>query len=385
MNKRSNGEGSITFHKASKRYIFYYTVNGKRKSTYQKKTETLTEFKKRTIQILNSVNQGTYTDKCKITLIEILKSIVEDRHNSNKTGDNAYRANLDTIKRIKKANIATMQIQKINIEHLKDYFNSLVDTFSNSIIRKNYGLINAGFRKAVLKGYIIKNPFDNKEELQMPKSKKQDKKVRALTMSEQQELISALNNYDNKVYSNIILLALYSGMRSGEILALKMSDIDFKNKVIHIQRTLTKDVNAKVVIGENTKTSDSLRDIKITPIIEKVLKDSIKLYNFNENNLVYSTKEGKIISNGMINSAFKRLCEKNNINKGFNVNFHMLRHTYATRCIESGMSSKVLQKKLGHHDITITLNTYADVFTKFEDTCDELYINYLKQNKIALQ
>ena len=381
--KRGNGEGSITYHKASKRYMAQYTkTNGKRGTVYGKTRE---EARKKLTKALADIQNNTYIDKNKITLIEIIKEIVEDRHNSNKTRDNAYRTNLDTIKRIEQHNIANMQIQKINIDILKEYFNSIAEKYSNSIIRKNYGLINAGFRKAVAKGYIIRNPLDDKEDIHMPKSKRQDKKISAFTLSEQKALIKALESYSNRTYANIILLALYSGMRSGEILSLKVSDIDFKNKIVHIQRTLTKDVNGKCIIGENTKTINSLRDIKITPIIEKILKNSIKNFRLNENNLVFCTAEGNIITNGMINSAFKRLCEKNNINKGFNVNFHMLRHTYATRCIESGMQAKVLQKKLGHRDITITLNTYTEIFTKFEDTCDENYLDYLKENNIGLQ
>ena len=94
-------------------------------------------------------------------------------------------------------------------------------------------------------------------------------------------------------------------------------------------------------------------------------------------------KDGSLIANGTVNSAFKRLCKKYNIKSG-EVNFHMLRHTYATRCIESGMQAKVLQKKLGHHDITITLNTYTDIFSKYEDTCDNNYTEYLEQNKIGI-
>ena len=379
--KRGNGEGSITYHKASNRYMAQYTKpNGKRGTVYGKTRE---EARKKLTKALSDIQSNTYTDKNKITLIEITKSIVEDRHNSNKTRDNSYRANLDTIKRIEKDDIATMQIQKINTEHLKEYFNKIANEYSNSIIRKNYGLMNASFRKAITKGYIMRNPFDNKEELQIPKSKRQDKKISCFTLSEQKEIIEALNKYENKTYKNIILLALYSGMRSGEILALKVNDIDFKNKIIHIQRTLTKDVKAKTIIGENTKTINSLRDIKITIIIEKILKESMKMFRFNENNLVFCTSEGKLITNGMINSAFKRLCEKYKINKGFNVNFHMLRHTYATTCIESGMPAKVVQKKLGHRYISITLNTYAEVLANYEDTCDNAYLEYLEQNKLG--
>ena len=139
--------GSISYHKASNRYMAQYTKpNGKRGTLYGK---TRKEVQEKLTKVLSEIQTHTYTEKSKITLIEITKGIVEDRHNSNKTRDNAYRANLDTIKRIEKSSIATMQIQKITIEHLKDYFNSLVSIYSNSIIRKNYGLINASFRKAV--------------------------------------------------------------------------------------------------------------------------------------------------------------------------------------------------------------------------------------------
>lgn len=375
--------GSITYHRASGRYMGQYTKpNGKRGTVYG---TTRAEAREKLTKKLAEIQTNTYTEKTNTTLIEIIENIVEDRHNSNKTRDSAYKTNLDSIKRIKQNDIATTEIQKITVDDLKDYFNSLTSKYSNSVIKKNYGLINSAFRRAVIKGYIIRNPFDNREELQMPKSKKQDKKIRAFSVTEQSELMEALKQYDNITYKNIILLALYSGMRSGEILALKLSDIDLKNEVIHIQRTTTRDIKGNVVIGENTKTINSFRDIKITPIIEKVIKDSIKIFHLNKNNLVYCTKEGKLITNGMINSAFKRLCEKHKINKGFDVNFHMLRHTYATRCIESGMQAKVLQKKLGHHDISITLNTYTDVFTEFEDNHDDRYVEYLKEKKIGLQ
>lgn len=376
------GNGSITFHKASNRYMAQYTKpNGKRGTIYGK---TRAEAKEKLTKKLSEIQNNTYVDKAKITLIELIENIVEDRFYSNKTRESAYKTNLDTIKRIKQNKIAYMEIQKIDEDELKKYFNSLTDKYSNSVIRKCYGLINSAFRRAVIKGYIIRNPFDNKEELQRPKSKKKDKKITALSVIEQAELIGAINKYDNKTYANIILLALHSGMRSGEILSLKATDIDFKNNVIHIQRSTTRNTKGKVIIGENTKTINSLRDVKITPEIAKILKDSLKDFRFNENNLLYCSKEGTLIANGTINSAFKRLCKKYNI-KGGNVNFHMLRHTYATRCIESGMQAKVLQRKLGHHDITITLNTYTDIFSKYEDTCDNNYTEYLVQNKIGLQ
>jgi len=82
-----------------------------------------------------------------------------------------------------------------------------------------------------------------------------------------------------------------------------------------------------------------------------------------------------LITPSELNSYFKKICKKYNISN--NVNFHMLRHTYATRCIEAGINAKVLQKKLGHKKIETTLDTYTSVFSKFEDSQDDRYCNYL--------
>lgn len=382
MKKRGNGEGTIYRNEKLNLWTGQYTKpNGKRGAVYGK---TRQEVKEKLVKVLAEIQTHSYIETSSITLLEITRSIVEDRYNSNKTRDNAYRTNLDTIKRIEKSNIAKMKIQKITEEHLKEYLNSLTSKYSNSSIRKVYGLLNATFRRAVAKGYIVRNPFDNKEEMQRPQSKKKDKKIKALTLEEQQKLEVALSLYNNATYKNIIRLALYTGMRSGEILALKISDIDLRNKVIHIQRTLTKDINARTIIGEDTKTEDSVRDIVIDDVVEKILKDSISLFQFNENNLLF-LRNNKLITNAQVNIAFKKLCKQNNINAGYNVNFHMLRHTYATRCIESGMPAEVVQKKLGHHDVEITINTYTDIFSKYESEHTNNYLNYLRENKVLLQ
>ena len=278
--------------------------------------------------------------------------------------------------------IANKPIQKITTEHLKDYFFRMVNEYeySNTLIHKNYGLINAAFERAVTKGYIRINLLDNKEELSKPKSKLKDKKICAFTLQEQNKLIEAISSYENVTYKNIILLALYTGMRSGEILVLKIDNIDFENKLIHIERTLSRNKEAKTIIGDNTKTRNSNRNIAITPIVEEILKEARANFVFNDERLLFCSNKNGIITNSMINSAFKRFCKKHNIGKKFNVNFHMLRHTYATRCIEFGMQAKVLSKKLGHAKISITLDTYTDVFAKMEDKFDDQLMVYLKEH-----
>lgn len=96
-------------------------------------------------------------------------------------------------------------------------------------------------------------------------------------------------------------------------------------------------------------------------------------------------RNDKLVTTSEVNLYYKQLIERYKIAESADgYNQHQLRHTYATRCIESGMNAKVLQHKLGHHDIRITLNTYADVFAQFEDSEDDKFINYMTKKGIAV-
>ena len=213
----------------------------------------------------------------------------------------------------------------------------------------------------------------------MIKSNKVNKKVEALTLEEQNLLLNELSHTDDR-YKNVFYIALYTGMRIGEILALKKEDIDLKNKVIKVRKTITKDKNDKAILGETTKTYNSLRDVPIIKPLFPILSDLIS----KEDNYLF-LYNNSFIDQSTINTHLKKICKnanikviinpnktvhKNNTIKKVNlktssVHTHMLRHTFATRCIESGMNALVLSKILGHKNIEITLNVYTSVFNKF--------------------
>lgn len=375
--KRGNGEGSITYHKASQRYMAQYTTSaGERKTMYQRKNETLTDFKKRFTKTINDINQGTYIEKVNKIFIEILKEYVQNKYDTNKVSARTHIRDLETVKQIEKTckDIVNLPIQKITVNHIRKVLPNLT-IYSNNSIDKIYRLINKTFKIAVSDRIIPFNPMEN-ESISKPKSDTPNKSIEALTLEEHKKLIEVLEKQEHK-YKYIISLQLYTGMRIGEVLALSIKDIDYKNNTITISKTLTRDENDKTIMGDTTKTENSKRTILMNDKVKSILKQAQKRQMTNINGLLfYDNEKNTYITPSEINSYLKRLNKKENITS--NLHTHMLRHTYATRCIESGMQAKALQKILGHKKIQTTLDTYTSVFKEFSQNELEKVTQYFE-------
>lgn len=381
MAKRGNGEGSIYYSEKLKRWVGQYTFNGKRKSVYGK---TRTEVKDKINKALVTIADNKYVDRSEYTLLDIINMNIEQEFNTNKISEATYKRKIGYRKVIEKLPIANMKIQKITPISINESLILIID-YSNSIISKVSQMIRCAFDKALILNIVTSNPYSIKGLITVPKSNKNTKKIEALTVEEQQAFVKELKSNEDE-YTDIFYIALFTGMRIGEILALKKDDIDFNNNLINVKRTLTKDKNDKVILGENTKTYAGTRTIPITSLFMDNLKNSYD----KANDLIF-TKNNKLIAPPTINAHFKRICKRASIkletqedknNKEVvisNVNTHMLRHTYATRCIESGMSAVVLSKLLGHADIETTLNTYTSVFNKFKEDEIQKYLDYISQ------
>lgn len=352
------------------------TFKDKRKKIYGK-TKTEVMQKKKQFEI--GVYTGSYVDKDNITIYQLAKQLLDDDFNMNIIKKQTYFRHLETLKRL--SPIYNTPIQKAHETQIKAFL--LEETSkSQSVLDKDYALLKRTFNEAVKREIIVKSPI---ADVKLPKSSKKTKKVRALTVEEQRKLFDVLMNNDIS-YGNQMLISMLTGMRTGEINALHKSDINRNFNFISVNKTISRGEKGRAFINEDTKTEAGNRNIILTPDVKKIFDNAIKYAN---GDLIFTmNNDGKtLINSNTVNMQFKRTLEKYNILdktiKG-DVSEHSLRHTYATRCIEAGMNAKNLQILLGHTDIKITLNTYADAFDVFQKSDISKVNNYLQSFGISL-
>lgn len=196
-------------------------------------------------------------------------------------------------------------------------------------------------------------------------------KVVILEKKMQQMLIqSILLNLSSR--SAAILLSLYTGLRIGEICALKWSDIDCENKLIRVNQTLQrvylKGLNGKgkseIVISE-PKTRSSKREVPISVFLYPIIN---RVNPMNADAFFVSGTE-KCVEVRTFRAFFENFLVRHNMGK---VNFHTLRHTFATRCIEFGADCKTVSEILGHSSVSMTLNLYVHPQIEQKRRCVEM-------------
>ena len=386
MQKKSNSEGSVYYNKSRNRFTVQYYENdiktGKRKrKTKDFKTEE--EGNKYLQNIMYQKQNPLYIEHNGIPLLELMKSNLNLRYETNLISDIQYVRIKETLNTIKKADIADKRIEEITSEEIQDFLNSK-KYLSNSSIDKIFEQFKQAFNYASNRGYITRNPMIN---VIKPKSLKKNKKVRALTVEEQQKFTNWLINRNpiDFPYKNAFLIQMYSGLRIGETLALTYNDIDLKNKRIHINKTLTKNKENKTIMGNSTKTYAGIREVPVPNSLYPHLVEQMRISKEFKNNpqkLLFKSDKNNYIETQDVNRALKLVLK---YNWGINdITTHNLRHTYGTRCIEAGMQPVVLQRLLGHTDISTTLNTYTDVLNEFKkEEIEKVNEYYLKKDLLT--
>ena len=385
MRKKSNATGYITFRKDRRKWeTRYYELNpsNNKKVVRCRAFDTQDEAKKYLESIMYQQENPLFIKHNGIPFCEFMKNNEKLKLDSNQITEVTYHRNIQIINQIEKFAIGKEKIDEITTDELQAFMNAHKH-LSNSSINKLYQQLGTTFRLAINKGYMMRNPMAG---VLKPKSDRIDKKVRALTFEEQQLLTDYLMNRDlsNCKYKNIYLIQMFMGLRIGEALALKTTDIDLQNKRMYINKTLTKDEIGNTIMGKTTKTYAGRRVLPIPDFLIETIMDQMSLADSMENNeekMLFKPENRRYTDRENVNKELKRILR---VHFGIeDITTHSLRHTYGTRCIESGMAPVVVQRLMGHTDIKITLNTYTSVFDEFKaKEIEKVNQYFMKENML---
>ncbi|MDO4277194.1 MAG: tyrosine-type recombinase/integrase [Lachnoclostridium edouardi] len=379
----------ITYRPKEHRYMGRFSHYGERYTTYGR---TLKEVKQNLNDLRYEVEHGTYIREESITFAEWFEIWIKDyKEPSVKMGTvGVYRQNYNAyIKNI----FGNKQLREIRAEHIQRFYNGMSTHYAHNTLEVCRAVLNGAFSQAVKNEIIRKNPVSNTT---FPKNnKKQTAKV--MTMAEQTLF---LKYTAGTKYDSLYEIALFTGMRSGELRGLRWEDVDFHKREIHVACTLTYQNGEYHSETPKTQTSDRIIPMmdRVFQLLKKQQKEQLKLrLTMGElweplkgfETLVFTNLYGRPINRDRLKREIDKIVKKMN-QAGIpfaHITPHTFRHTFATRSIEEGMPPKVLQVILGHSDLSMTTEIYAHVLpdTKAEEMkrLEQVYFK-IKQSGVKL-
>lgn len=341
-------------------------VTGKRKTISKSGFKKESEAKKALRSKLVEIDEGRYIEDHKKTVEEYLKEWVESyKVNVAASTYKRYRELLATA--IK--HIGRIELLKLTPLHVQSFYSKLISegNLSNATIVKIHRTLNLALKQAMLWNMINNNPCAN---VKPPKVVKKEMNVWT-----EEELKKFLFESRNEHLYMHIAIAAGTGMRLGEICALRWDCVDFKKSEIIVKRSIRRD--GKELIVKEPKTPSSIRNIAIA----NDLKDILLFHKKRQENLI---KENEKYNDRNYVCAWEddgRPFDPDYVTKNFHyllsnydvpiIRFHDLRHTHATILLLHNVPAKVVSERLGHSSISITLDTYSHVLPSMQKAAAE--------------
>ena len=357
--KRGNGEGGISRHKKSGLYMARYTVQtpegSKRKTIYGKKRQDVAD---QLAKALADRADGIVFDDKNLTLGEYLDRWLSDAVRGT-VRESTYSRDKYLVTNHVKPSIGRVKLKNLNARLLQSLYRERLDSgLSASTVQKIHHVLHKALTQAMRWDLIPRSPADSvKAPTPTPKE------MHPLSANEARLLLEAAQG--DKLEA-LYVLAIHTGMRRGELLALKWADVDLDLATVRVRRTLTRGEDGRgYVVGAATKSGKG-RHVRLTPRAVETLKrhrarqakEQRKIGGlYRDQNLLFAGEGGNPINpSNLRNRSFKPLLERAGLPR---ITFHDLRHTCASLLFQRNVHPKIVQELLGHASVAITLDTYS--------------------------
>lgn len=372
MGKRGNGEGSIG-RRGGGGWMGQYTVHtaeGRKRRTVYGRTRA--EVAKKLARALADREDGLVFDAGNLTvgdyldrwLVECVKGTV--RESTFERYGYAVRPHI-------KPALGRIKLKSLTPAHIRSFYREKLDgaegcrRLAPATVHKMHVVLHKALNQAVADGLIPRNVTDA---LKVPLIGREE--ITPLTAEEANRLIEAARGADDRLGA-LYVLAIHTGLRQGELLALKWDDLDLEEGTLRVRRTLTH-AGGKYSMAE-PKTKKSRRAVRLTSVavtalrghLERQMGEMDRLGSlYKPGGLVFANETGGIVNpSNLRNRSFKRILSCADLPAG--TRFHDLRHTCATLLLSRNVNPKVVSEMLGHATIAITLDTYSHVLPDMQE------------------
>ena len=319
--------------------------------------------------VLASLDSGTYTAPCKMTVGSWLDSWLMEYLNSIKplTQQN-YRIQVEN--HLKPA-LGAAKLDALDTHTIQKFYNTLTaEGLSPKTVKNIHGVLHSALQQAVANGYIRNNPT---EHCKLPKIIKPE--IKPL---EPHEMACILREAEKDSYYNLFVVAMFTGMRQGELLGLSWSNIDFNSGFIIINQQLQcEDGNYFLQTPKNGKGRSILPASIVMDALRKEQQKQLDAQAYagsawdNPKNLVFTDALGKNLVRRTVVKHFKAIVDRAGLPP--DTRFHDLRHSFAVSSLCAGDDIKTVQANLGHATAQFTLDVYGHVTQKMQqDSADRM-------------
>lgn len=377
-----------------------FTFHGQR---YWVRADTKKELEKKYLakvkELEEALSNGRYKKSCELTLDEFFPKWIDSRRGTVKSSTINTQINQFAV--ISKSPIdktgrtfGSLKLDEIEVQNVRDLQKFLLtdgkayfkpdklgkrDTYSTSYVNIVISQLSHILEDAVRDQIITFNPVSNVRNVKRKESEKEARQTihRALT---KEEIKLFFDGVSNSWYKNHYLFLINSGCRLGELGALTRSDIDYKKRVIHINKTIRRQEDGTTAIGKSAKTKRSNRDIPLTKTLEEIINNQLAINKtlFGDgkvtpiadsthiSQVIFKNSRNSIIDISVIDAELRKRCKQIGIEP---FTAHCFRDTFATHAIEAGMKPNTLKEILGHSSLAMTMDLYAHVLenTKAEE------------------
>jgi len=320
----------------------WYTVKG-----------TKRDADKRLGELLHQLDTGSFIVPGKTTLATYLEKWLSDYAKPNLTPRSYERYENITRKHLIPS-LGGILLTQLRPEHLQKLYSAkLQEGLSARSVRYQHVILHKALQTAIKWGLVSRNVADG---VDVPKAHRNE-----METWDEDEIARFLKAAESTPYYALFYTALFTGARRGELLALRWCDVDFLDPQISVSRSLHQLKDNSFVYTE-PKTAKSRRTIALSPSVIPILSDHKEkmgaILPLKEDSLIFSTPEGTPLRPNTVSRAWTILAARCGVKV---IRFHDARHTHASLMLKQGIHPKIVQERLGHSGIAITLDTYSHV------------------------